>query len=110
MSFLPGLPTKEPSALPSFRLLFHDGKLFVQTSGKTVQPVYLGLRDLIRMLPNSLMIGFTTDYDGGMINIDPDEIAHADWFSADTLPRIPDTYTIARTLIDRFIAKTTTGL
>ena len=51
------------------------------------------------------MIGFTADYASGNINIDPKEIADAGWFSVDDLPRIPDTYTIARTLIDGFAAR-----
>ena len=39
--------------------------------------------------PNSLMIGFTAQYAGGEINIDPSEILDAQWFKADNLPLIP---------------------
>lgn len=53
--------------------------------------------------PDSLMIGFTAVYDSGKLNIDTDELAEANWFSFDNLPLIPDSYTIARQLIDWFV-------
>lgn len=53
--------------------------------------------------PDSLMIAFTADYAGGEIRIDKNEIMDAGWFSADTLPRIPDKLSIAWRLIDHFI-------
>ncbi len=52
--------------------------------------------------PDSLMIGFTAEYDSGEIEIDASEIVHADWFSADDLPPIPPRLSIARHLIDWF--------
>ena len=56
--------------------------------------------------PHSLMVGFTADYAGGEINIDPKEIEDAGWYSADKLPeRIPSKSTIARVLIDNFLHK-----
>jgi NAD+ diphosphatase len=53
--------------------------------------------------PNSLMIGFTAEYDGGEIRLEESEIADARWFSADALPGIPPKMTIARRLIDWFV-------
>lgn len=53
--------------------------------------------------PNSLMVGFTAEYAGGEIKIDPSEIVEARWFSASTLPKIPDKISIARRLIDAFV-------
>ena len=53
--------------------------------------------------PDSLMIAFTTRYAGGNIRIEQNEIAHADWFSAHNLPKIPGKLSIARQLIDWFI-------
>jgi NAD+ diphosphatase len=53
--------------------------------------------------PNSLMIGFTAEHDQGEIRIDPSEILDAHWFAASDLPRIPDSVSIARRLIDWFI-------
>jgi len=53
--------------------------------------------------PNSLMVGFTAEYDSGEIKIDKSEILDAGWFTADQLPQIPDTGSIARQLIDSFI-------
>jgi len=55
--------------------------------------------------PHSLMIGFTATYAGGEITIDDAEIEDAGWFSVDSLPRIPGKISIARKLIDRFLAK-----
>jgi NAD+ diphosphatase len=55
--------------------------------------------------PHSLMIGFTAQYAGGEIVIDPAEIADARWFTVDTLPRVPQKLSIARRLIDSYVAK-----
>ncbi len=49
--------------------------------------------------PNSLMVGFTAEYGSG-------EIEDARWFSPQELPeRIPDTYSIARRLIEWFVSE-----
>jgi NAD+ diphosphatase len=56
--------------------------------------------------PNSLMVAFTAEYDGGQIKVNKDEIVNAGWFSADNLPPIPPRITIARWLIDWFKSKT----
>jgi NAD+ diphosphatase len=55
--------------------------------------------------PHSLMIGFTARYASGEIAIDPKEIADARWFTIDTLPRVPQKLSIARRLIDSYVAK-----
>jgi NAD+ diphosphatase len=53
----------------------------------------------------SLMIGFTARWAGGDIVADPTEIADADWFAPDELPRIPPKLSIARELIDDFVRR-----
>jgi len=53
--------------------------------------------------PDSLMVGFTAEYDSGDIEIDNREILEAGWFTADHLPLIPRQGSIARQLIDSFI-------
>lgn len=53
----------------------------------------------------SLMIGFTARWAGGDIVAAPSEIADADWFSPDALPRIPPKLSIARELIDDFVRR-----
>lgn len=53
--------------------------------------------------PDSLMVGFTAEYDSGDVNMDKREILDAGWFTADQLPLIPSTGSIARRLIDWFI-------
>lgn len=55
--------------------------------------------------PNSLMIGFTCEYAGGDIVLEEAEMAEADWFTVDNLPRIPGSISISRQLIDWFIEK-----
>ncbi|NPV92859.1 MAG: NAD(+) diphosphatase [Firmicutes bacterium] len=54
--------------------------------------------------PNSLMIGFTAEYDRGKLKLDDGEIIEAGWFKADRLPdQIPGRLSIARRLIDWFV-------
>lgn len=55
--------------------------------------------------PNSLMLGFTAEYERGDICIDQAEIEDARWFTLDNLPNLPGKISIARQLIDHFIAK-----
>lgn len=53
--------------------------------------------------PNSLMLGFTAEWESGDIVIDPEEIAEARWFDRDDLPMIPPGQSIARMLIDSWV-------
>ncbi len=55
--------------------------------------------------PDSLMIGFTAQYAGGEIRVDGTEVQDAQWFPFDRLPKIPGKISIARALIDWFVAK-----
>jgi NAD+ diphosphatase len=55
--------------------------------------------------PNSLMLGFTAEYVGGELALDPTEIAEAGWFRADSLPSIPGRISIAGRLIKWFLEK-----
>jgi NAD+ diphosphatase len=55
--------------------------------------------------PHSLMIGFTATYAGGEIAIDPREIADAGWYTYPDLPKIPQKLSIARQLIDSYVAR-----
>jgi NAD+ diphosphatase len=55
--------------------------------------------------PHSLMVGFTAEYAGGEIVIDPTEIEDARWFTPHDLPKLPAPLSIARRLIDSFLAK-----
>ncbi len=54
--------------------------------------------------PDSLMIGFVADYAGGEIVIDNNEIVSAGWFDRANLPEIPRKLSIARALIDWWLA------
>jgi len=53
--------------------------------------------------PDSLMVAYTAEYASGEIVIDDKEIADAQWFNVNNLPKIPEKVSIARRLIDDFI-------
>lgn len=53
--------------------------------------------------PNSLMIGFTAEYESGEVKVDGVEIGEAKWVKADSMPTIPTNISIARKIIDAFI-------
>ena len=53
----------------------------------------------------SLMIGFTARAQHGDIVADPTELADAGWFAPDELPIVPPKLSIARELIDDFVAR-----
>jgi NAD+ diphosphatase len=55
--------------------------------------------------PNSLMLGFIARYAGGDLQLEDAEIAEAGWFRADNLPGLPPKPSIARRLIDAFVAE-----
>jgi NAD+ diphosphatase len=54
--------------------------------------------------PHSLMLGFRATYAGGDIVLEDGEIADAQWHSPDDLPMIPPGMSIARKLIDDWVA------
>jgi NAD+ diphosphatase len=51
------------------------------------------------------MVAFKADYAGGEITIDKEEIKDADWFTVDDFPLIPPKISIARQMIDWFVAE-----
>ena len=55
--------------------------------------------------PHSLMIGFTADYAEGEINPQAGEIEDAGWYRVDALPMLPPGVSIARAMIDEFVAE-----
>jgi NAD+ diphosphatase len=55
--------------------------------------------------PHALMIGFFAEWAGGDIHADGSEIVDAKWFRANDLPPIPPRLSIARHLIDAWLAE-----
>ncbi len=55
--------------------------------------------------PHSLMIGFTADYAGGEIKPQAGEIEDAGWYRVDAFPDLPPRVSIARAMIDAFVAE-----
>jgi NAD+ diphosphatase len=54
--------------------------------------------------PQQVMVGFTARYAGGELVIDRGELEDARWFSRSELPRLPPRLSIARSLIDGWLA------
>ncbi len=55
--------------------------------------------------PHSLMVGFRASYAGGDVVLDETEIVDANWYHRDALPSIPPGISIARKLIDGWLAE-----
>lgn len=55
--------------------------------------------------PSGLMVGFTADYVSGSIKLQEEELSDADFFSRDELPEIPGKMSMARRLIDAWLAE-----
>lgn len=53
--------------------------------------------------PNSLMLGFTAEYESGNISVDETEIVHAKWFRKDEIEKYPSDVSISAWLVDDFI-------
>ncbi|WP_405290169.1 NAD(+) diphosphatase [Methanobrevibacter sp.] len=53
--------------------------------------------------PNSLMLGFTAEYESGNIKVDGDEILRAEWFKKDEIIRYESDISISDWLIQEFI-------
>ena len=58
--------------------------------------------------PNSLMLGFHAEYESGEFEYHDEEIADAQWFSIDALPRVPARFAISRWLIEDYRARVKT--
>lgn len=53
--------------------------------------------------PNSMMVGFTAEYESGEISVDGVEIGDAGWFEPSNLPSLPSKVSIARKIIDWYL-------
>jgi NAD+ diphosphatase len=54
--------------------------------------------------PDSLMLGFTAEWASGEARPDGEELDHLGWYTIDDLPEMPMKGSIARSIIDSFIA------
>ncbi|MEK9719522.1 MAG: NAD(+) diphosphatase [Quisquiliibacterium sp.] len=59
--------------------------------------------------PNSLMIAFHAEYDGGQMQANPTELADAQWFTLENLPQLPPRLSISRALIEARLAELRAG-
>ncbi|MCP4424547.1 MAG: NAD(+) diphosphatase [Chloroflexi bacterium] len=53
--------------------------------------------------PNSLMLGFTAEYESGEIVLEEEEMDDAGWYTPDNMPEIPPRISIANRLINDFL-------
>jgi NAD+ diphosphatase len=56
--------------------------------------------------PHSLMVGFIAEYESGEIAVDGVELEEAAWYSVHSMPTMPPSASIARQMIDWFVAET----
>lgn len=54
--------------------------------------------------PCGLMVGFTATYDGGELKLQREELGGGGWFRRDNMPEIPAKASIARELIEEWLA------
>lgn len=54
--------------------------------------------------PSNLMVGFTAEWDGGELQLQESELRKGGWFTRETLPNIPGKVSLARKLIDSWLA------
>jgi NAD+ diphosphatase len=80
-----------------------EREIFEEVSVRVKNVTYFGSQPW--PFPHSLMIGFLAEYDSGEIKLDEREIVDAAWFTATTLPRLPGKISIARRLVDTYLAK-----
>jgi NAD+ diphosphatase len=73
----------------------------VQVKVKNIQ--YLGSQSW--PFPHSMMLGFHAEYESGEIVPQADEIEDAQWFNIHALPPLPANRSIARYLIDIYLAR-----
>lgn len=55
--------------------------------------------------PHQVMIGFTARLAGGELRVDPRELEEARWFHRDEMPKLPPRISIARALLDAWLAE-----
>lgn len=55
--------------------------------------------------PCGLMVGYTAEYVSGDIHLQKKELSKGNWFRYDNMPRIPQKLSIARRLIDAWLAQ-----
>jgi len=55
--------------------------------------------------PHSLMIGFFAEYESGELRLQPEEIEDAQWFTKETLPKLPNLATISGMIINAWLKK-----
>jgi len=76
-------------------------EVFEETGIKVSDIRYVGSQNW--PFPSQLMAGFVAKYQGGVIDVDGDELEDARWFSRENLPEsLPASRSIARWIIDRF--------
>lgn len=75
-------------------------EVFEEVGIKVKNPKYFGSQPW--PFPDSLMVGFTAEYESGEIIVDGTEITAAGWYTSDNMPSIPTSASIAGQIINWF--------
>ena len=59
--------------------------------------------------PSNIMIGFRAEYAGGELTPDGEEVVESGWFDREHLPEIPRHGSIARAMLDAWVAESRKG-
>ena len=59
--------------------------------------------------PSNIMIGFRAEYAGGELKPDGEEVVESGWFDREHLPKIPRHGSIARAMLDAWVAESRKG-
>ncbi|MDQ2754811.1 MAG: NAD(+) diphosphatase [Actinomycetota bacterium] len=103
-----GFPPRMYSALAGF---VEVGETLEETVHREVKEEVGVTLDEVRYVgsqpwpfPHSLMLGFNASWAAGEINVDGVEVLDAGWYHPERLPAIPPAMSIARRLIDEWLA------
>jgi NAD+ diphosphatase len=78
-------------------------EVFEETGVTVSEPTYFGSQPW--PFPHSLMVGFLAEWEGGEIVLHDGELEDARWFDLEGLPLLPTPMSIARWMIDAWLAR-----
>ena len=110
-----------------YRALYGDGGLWVRPAKMFFETIEDAIRREVREeasievkdiryfgsqtwpFPSNIMIGFRAEYAGGELTPDGEEVVESGWFDREHLPEIPRHGSIARAMLDAWVAESRKG-